>query len=178
MASLSIVPQKRPRPVKSCLRCRNKKLKCDREQPCSKCRIHPEEDCVYDERVGSLGDPFHHVERPSYHPTPPSVVSSQRGEIRRSPSSPEQVSKLQARVRRLESLINQTNPQARAHVSNNVANAAAQQNPDDISTPSAAEPELQTFHGLHNTRSLLALVSRCSSVSVNCVHSSSEPMSA
>jgi hypothetical protein len=30
-------PRKRPRPVVSCLRCRDKKLKCDRTSPCENC---------------------------------------------------------------------------------------------------------------------------------------------
>jgi hypothetical protein len=30
-------PRKRPRPVVSCLRCRDKKLKCDRTAPCENC---------------------------------------------------------------------------------------------------------------------------------------------
>jgi hypothetical protein len=30
-------PRKRPRPVVSCLRCRHKKLKCDRTSPCENC---------------------------------------------------------------------------------------------------------------------------------------------
>lgn len=30
-------PRKRPRPVVSCLRCRDKKLKCDRSSPCENC---------------------------------------------------------------------------------------------------------------------------------------------
>lgn len=31
------VPQKRPRPVLSCLECRRKKLRCDRQSPCARC---------------------------------------------------------------------------------------------------------------------------------------------
>jgi len=53
----STIPQKRPRPrpVKSCLQCRAKKRKCDREQPCSNCVLSNARDhCVYDETAGSI----------------------------------------------------------------------------------------------------------------------------
>src|SRR5579871_3787670 len=50
------IPMKRRRPVKSCLSCRSKKLKCDREQPCSQCiRTNRAEQCDYNEQAGSLG---------------------------------------------------------------------------------------------------------------------------
>lgn len=39
---------KRPRPVVSCLQCRQKKLKCDRKLPCSKCIVGGrQEACEY-----------------------------------------------------------------------------------------------------------------------------------
>jgi hypothetical protein len=37
MDDLNHNPRKRPRPVVSCLRCRVKKLKCDRAAPCENC---------------------------------------------------------------------------------------------------------------------------------------------
>ena len=46
----SNVPQKRPRPIKSCLQCRKKKLKCSRELPCDQCtKIGNHEKCAYSE---------------------------------------------------------------------------------------------------------------------------------
>jgi hypothetical protein len=42
-------PRKRPRPVVSCLRCRNKKLKCDRATPCQNCiKASIADTCTYD----------------------------------------------------------------------------------------------------------------------------------
>jgi hypothetical protein len=42
-------PRKRPRPVVSCLRCRNKKLKCDRVTPCQNCiKASIADTCTYD----------------------------------------------------------------------------------------------------------------------------------
>ena len=47
---LSNVPQKRPRPIKSCLQCRKKKLKCSQEFPCDQCtKIGNHDKCAYSE---------------------------------------------------------------------------------------------------------------------------------
>lgn len=47
-------PRKRPRPVISCLRCREKKLKCDRLSPCENCtKAGCPADCMY---VASVSD--------------------------------------------------------------------------------------------------------------------------
>lgn len=41
-------PRKRPRPVVSCLRCRDKKLKCDRSSPCENCvKAQIADSCTY-----------------------------------------------------------------------------------------------------------------------------------
>ena len=41
-------PRKRPRPVVSCLRCRDKKLKCDRTSPCENCvKAQIADTCTY-----------------------------------------------------------------------------------------------------------------------------------
>ena len=41
-------PRKRPRPVVSCLRCRDKKLKCDRTSPCENCvKAQIADSCTY-----------------------------------------------------------------------------------------------------------------------------------
>ena len=48
-------PQERPRPSKTCLWCRKKKLKCDRLVPCRQC-IMRNVQCIYDhEKHSSLG---------------------------------------------------------------------------------------------------------------------------
>ncbi|KAI0970884.1 fungal-specific transcription factor domain-containing protein [Xylaria arbuscula] len=48
---------KRPRPVKSCLECRRRKLKCDRQLPCTQCQ-KSQRSCRYvaDGDVGSISD--------------------------------------------------------------------------------------------------------------------------
>ncbi|OXV09646.1 hypothetical protein Egran_02591 [Elaphomyces granulatus] len=49
-------PRKRPRPVISCLRCREKKLKCDRLSPCENCtKAGCPADCMY-HQVASVSD--------------------------------------------------------------------------------------------------------------------------
>ncbi|KAE8159780.1 hypothetical protein BDV40DRAFT_272184 [Aspergillus tamarii] len=48
-------PRKRPRPVISCLRCREKKLKCDRVTPCENCaKAGCPADCVYNQGSNSI----------------------------------------------------------------------------------------------------------------------------
>jgi hypothetical protein len=43
-------PRKRPRPVVSCLRCRHKKLKCDRTAPCENCvKASTADTCTYNQ---------------------------------------------------------------------------------------------------------------------------------
>lgn len=47
--------RKRPRPVVSCLRCREKKLKCDRIVPCENCtKSGCPSDCTYNQSQASL----------------------------------------------------------------------------------------------------------------------------
>lgn len=47
--------RKRPRPVVSCLRCREKKLKCDRTMPCENCtKSGCPSDCMYNHSPASL----------------------------------------------------------------------------------------------------------------------------
>lgn len=47
--------RKRPRPVVSCLRCREKKLKCDRSMPCENCiKSGCSSDCMYNQSPASL----------------------------------------------------------------------------------------------------------------------------
>lgn len=48
-------PRKRPRPVVSCLRCRDKKLKCDRTSPCENCsKAQVAGTCTYQRGVNGV----------------------------------------------------------------------------------------------------------------------------
>jgi hypothetical protein len=48
-------PRKRPRPVISCLRCRDKKLKCDRSSPCEKCvKAQIADTCTYQRGLSTV----------------------------------------------------------------------------------------------------------------------------
>jgi hypothetical protein len=48
-------PRKRPRPVVSCLRCRDKKLKCDRSSPCENCvKAQTADTCMYQRGLNTV----------------------------------------------------------------------------------------------------------------------------
>jgi hypothetical protein len=145
-------PQKRPRPVKSCLSCRTRKLKCDREQPCSQCvKNRRPEHCFYDERAGSLGQ--------ASEPIP--AESSSEGQARtkegisqsRDPSSvANEVTELRVQVAKLENLIqrmdnSQTDSTAMPFV------------PHTIQSNHLQPVETAGLKGLRDTRSLISLVS-------------------
>ena len=50
--------RKRPRPIVSCIRCREKKLKCDRVMPCQNCvKSGCREDCTYNQQPGAESQP-------------------------------------------------------------------------------------------------------------------------
>lgn len=56
--SSDVGPRKRPRPVISCLRCREKKLKCDRVSPCENCtRAGCAPNCVFLHGTPTAGEP-------------------------------------------------------------------------------------------------------------------------
>jgi hypothetical protein len=117
---VSAIPQKRPRPVQSCLICRGKKLKCDRQQPCAQCvRNNRSGQCVYDERAGSLGNFLETPTSRSKSPRieggtsisdlsrPPTTILESSGDsistaTAVSTSESSRIAELQARVRRLE----------------------------------------------------------------------------
>lgn len=159
----SIVPLKRPRPVKSCLSCRSKKLKCDREQPCAQCvRANRAEQCEFDEQAGSLGSQARNASyTPSSSRTETSNVntsgncgpsdpsrSSGKAVINGSDPRTEEIGELQSRVKRLESLLEEQkrpNSQQTLPHENGIGG--------DALAGSQAN-----YHGLRNTRSLIALV--------------------
>lgn len=157
MASSSIVPLKRPRPVKSCLRCRNKKLKCDREQPCSTCRNHGLEDCAYDERAGSLGGPFQQIDGLAPQHTIHSAASSLTDE-RRDSSVVDQLRELQERVQRLENSIKPINGVTTVRDSHRLPSFSVHQSIDQDPNSHGTSSTPRRTYGLNNTRSLVSLV--------------------
>ncbi|KAK3941743.1 hypothetical protein QBC46DRAFT_258061 [Diplogelasinospora grovesii] len=82
---------KRPRPVKSCIECRKRKLKCDRLLPCSQCQ-KSRRFCKYaaESEAGNASDgsggevdvegqpPMKRPQRPQIHPYPGAVPAAQR----------------------------------------------------------------------------------------------------
>lgn len=77
-------PRKRPRPVVSCFRCRDKKLKCDRTSPCENCiKAQIPDSCKYQPGVNGLS------KEPSSGPTANATV----------------IDDLQARLAKVEELL-------------------------------------------------------------------------
>ncbi|KAF2673146.1 hypothetical protein BT63DRAFT_451179 [Microthyrium microscopicum] len=152
MSSASLVPRKRPRPVKSCLNCRSKKLKCDREQPCSQCvKYHRADSCGYDETSRNVRDSFNEAVSPSRvsesrsgEPSPADGVLPTSALV---PSGAREIAELRTQVQRLEKLF-----QRRA---DNLLPITASTVPD--SSGEIKKPSYLQYHGLNNTRSLMAL---------------------
>jgi len=159
--TVNTIPLKRPRPVKSCLSCRSRKLKCDREQPCSQCiRTNRAEQCDYDEHAGSLGPHWGekaHSQILSNHDgspdTRPSTSFTPDGS--RNPAltngaiaSNSEIRQLRARISRLEGLVHGTD---NAHASTIVT-------PSRYHIEERSQVVKTNYHGLSNTRSLIALV--------------------
>lgn len=71
---------KRPRPVKSCIECRNRKLKCDRLCPCSQCQ-KSHRTCRYaaDGDVNNLSDGMSDVEIADRPPKKPCLPGNSEG---------------------------------------------------------------------------------------------------
>jgi len=91
--------RKRPRPVVSCLRCREKKLKCDRAAPCQNCvKAHCQNDCNY-------------AQFPVPQPPPNRATSTGRRDglsqtsSSATPPDPGPIEDLQRRVAKLEELV-------------------------------------------------------------------------
>jgi hypothetical protein len=106
--------RKRPRPVVSCLRCREKKLKCDRAAPCQNCcKAGCRAECTYNQHPSSGSVPkAKRVRIPTegYETDQPS--QSQQSQSQPSQSQPSQsrlgtgiIEDLQQRVVKLEELL-------------------------------------------------------------------------
>lgn len=169
----SIVPKKRPRPVKSCLTCRSKKLKCDREQPCSQCvkNKHPER-CVFDERAGGLADPPERAivrnKRPNIHTSTgvngdlssrPSTIAdgASPADENGQPFSDNAIGDLRSRIRRLESLVPSvadSNQPKKLGLEDCLTLSNQHNSAGNLGAESRKE-----YYGLGNTRSLITLVS-------------------
>jgi len=165
------IPLKRPRPVKSCLSCRNRKLKCDREQPCSQCiRTNRAEQCEYDEQAGSLG-PHWRKKAQSQILSNSNTSTAFNLDESRNPtltngaiSINSEIKQLRARISRLEDVVHGTdNP--------NISTVVI---PSQCFIEERPQVVKSNYHGLSNTRSLMALV--CSTfVSITQTSSASVP---
>ncbi|KAL4880339.1 hypothetical protein BJY04DRAFT_219333 [Aspergillus karnatakaensis] len=140
--------RRRRRPAVSCTLCRRRKIKCNRESPCSNCIKSKSEPCVYDNdappRPQDLG--FRRTAEldrakpsqmlppsaaasqvPSY--TSRSVPSSAKGSSRTSLASVSEVESLKSKIRRLEeqlSNVTQQSPSPSVDASTNIETTTSQ----------------------------------------------------
>ncbi|KAL1635036.1 hypothetical protein SLS58_010431 [Diplodia intermedia] len=104
-------PKKRPRPTLSCRECRQKKLRCDRAQPCQQClKGQREALCVFDQGLPSHPSASQTPENPESQSTGGRVSENERMELEPRGISASQerssvVEDLQARVASLEAVI-------------------------------------------------------------------------
>jgi hypothetical protein len=144
----SPVIHRKPRAVQSCLHCRGKKLKCDRQQPCGQClkrnRVGTD-GCVYNERAGSLGG-FEESSRPfKIAKTLP-------------PSQPAGLTNIHAipNARRDPHIV-QNEPPGQKHRALHQADTIVQAD-RELARKQDTDNAEKRYHGLSNTRSLVALV--------------------
>lgn len=84
METVIIAPEKqRRRPKVSCILCRKRKTRCNRERPCSTCKRSRTGNCVYEEPSPSPSSPRHY-------PTPESQGPIRLGGVSSSSSHPSQ----------------------------------------------------------------------------------------
>ncbi|KAH9893698.1 hypothetical protein F4778DRAFT_794751 [Xylariomycetidae sp. FL2044] len=99
---------KRPRPVKSCLECRRRKLRCDRTLPCSQCQ-KSQRSCRYaaDGEPASQSDESdaETPERATKRPFPPGQDPKHRPQLPTSHPSNSVIDEHAARIERLEKLL-------------------------------------------------------------------------
>jgi hypothetical protein len=138
-----------------------KKLKCDRLQPCAQCvKSGRGEQCVYDERAGSLGRAAksprieeHLHPHDSMSVNAPIVAGGLPSIISEVNTLPTQAAlDLQGRVQRLERLLNENS--YRYVATSSGGNGLV---PESLAPIPSLGPRKQ-YHGLKNTRSLIALV--------------------
>jgi hypothetical protein len=170
------IPRKRPRPVQACLHCRTKKLKCDKQQPCAQCTKYNRVDgCVYDELAGSLGrfSPSAEGERiPKSPRTDGPTANSGRNARPRSeadvPPSAASATKDHYAIANVSALVNASpvtnlqgttllqRPNQRLGTQEQSHASEMQRNCDSIGNQVPGTG--RRYHGLNNTRSLIALV--------------------
>lgn len=148
---MSSVPLKRPRPVRSCLTCRAKKLRCDREQPCAQCtRADRADQCGYDPRSGSVGledtPRRRNIVGRTIRSLPQATIDGNQ-----SIDSSCNHNHLEDRIRRLENLADDKRNGNNASAS--VYDIFRQSRVGDLQPK-----DVKKYYGLDNTRSLVVLV--------------------
>jgi Fungal Zn(2)-Cys(6) binuclear cluster domain len=165
--------QKRPRPIQSCLPCRSKKLRCDRQLPCSQCvKGRRTERCNYNEHAESLlntkktspgskkrrleGPELEKSHVPAHERVSTSNHTSTAGDISQSngdSGADGSLALLQERVSKLENLLNGP-ASAKMIVQARPENEIPLLGAENLVT-SKDQGLKSRFHGLGNTRSLI-----------------------
>lgn len=176
------VPQKRPRPVLSCVECRRKKLKCDRLLPCEQCRkAYQSAQCTYTTRPGLQSQNAHQTDnsrpeggqmgRESAEHTESPAASHEiaSSSLPADDTTPTRIVKkkvgviedLQSRVHHLERLL--LNDQSRFSVSalEHGGNLVEQNNHSSLKNPGvlSVKGSRSRYHGLNHKMTLLHQVS-------------------
>ncbi|PKY03675.1 hypothetical protein P168DRAFT_270105 [Aspergillus campestris IBT 28561] len=103
-------PRKRPRPVVSCLRCREKKLKCDRSMPCQNCtKSGCPSDCMYNNQSPASQDVLPRAKRVHLGSEAVDQHADPRGESGRN-AGVGLIEDLQLRLAKLEDLLSVKTP--------------------------------------------------------------------
>jgi hypothetical protein len=138
---------KRPRPIKSCLSCRERKLKCDREQPCGTCLgSNRSEQCSYDDHYHQLRS----LER--VHSTSASNRDNILVDVQsRAGSNNVNILDLESRLQRLEDLL-------RGQEHRPCQTSLSSQPRIFVQGIDVDPGPIRKYFGLSNTRSLIQLV--------------------
>jgi hypothetical protein len=77
-SSVAPEPRKRRRPPLSCVQCRRRKVKCDRNLPCNRCIQSKDTLCVYDPETPTRARTSHHTTNSSLGHTSSTLLSNQQ----------------------------------------------------------------------------------------------------
>jgi hypothetical protein len=143
--------QRRPRPIKSCLACRSKKLRCDRRLPCGQCQKSLRSNqCSYPEDRLSLGSPSTPQHAPQLRPL---TWNANPATIR----SPREASA--AAIPAVHPSINNPESPEQAQQYNTASTPYSDVGPPVTAVEEIQEDGRQAYEGLKSSRSLVKLVS-------------------
>ena len=155
---MDLHPRKRPRPIISCIRCRDKKLKCDRVTPCQNCiKARCSELCTYHHSPETL-ESVPSTKRIQYaNSTNVDIETSGGSDIGRA-AGLGIIEDLQQRVSKLEEAVSANNGETRNHLSFKSTQQPSQTqsvNSGPLLGTLAVKGSRSRYHGQNNRISLL-----------------------